>query len=128
MLGGNLGSLLYGDVSVMMCLAEAHNRTEVGFEQPTFHSVLIKFSQKGQCFYRNYHVLHKIICFGCVLESPHRGNSNTYPQHIILWRNVENYPFLSFDPDPRFSPFSLYVRWKSGVTFVRRCFRDDVSC
>ena len=38
MLGGNLGSLLYGDVSVMICLAEAHNRTEVGFEQPTFHS------------------------------------------------------------------------------------------
>ena len=36
MLGGNLGSLLYGDVSVMLCLAEAHNRTEVGFEQPTF--------------------------------------------------------------------------------------------
>ena len=20
---------------------------------------------------------------------------------------------------------SIYVRWKSGVTFVRRCFRDD---
>ena len=38
MLGGNLGSLLYGDVSVMICFAEAHNRTEVGFEQPTFHS------------------------------------------------------------------------------------------
>ena len=32
------GSLFYGDVSVMICLAEAHNRTEVGFEQPTFHS------------------------------------------------------------------------------------------
>ena len=27
MLGGNLGSLFYGDVSVMVCLAEAHNRT-----------------------------------------------------------------------------------------------------
>ena len=36
--------------SVMMCLAEAHNRTEVGFEQPTFHSVLIKFSQKASVF------------------------------------------------------------------------------
>ena len=50
MLGGNLRSLLYGDVSVMMCLVEAHNRTEVGFEQPTFHSVLIKFSQKASVF------------------------------------------------------------------------------
>ena len=45
-----MGSLFYGDVSVMMCLAEAHNRTEVGFEQPTFHSVLIKFSQKASVF------------------------------------------------------------------------------
>ena len=29
-----------------------------------------KFFTKDQCFYLNYHVLHKIICFGCVLESP----------------------------------------------------------
>ena len=43
---------------------------------------------------------------------------------MILWRNTENYPFLSFDSDPRFPPILLYVRWKSGVTFVRRCFRD----
>ena len=33
--------------------------------------------------------------------------------------------FYYFDSDPRFPLFSLYVRWKSGVTFVRRCFRDD---
>ena len=33
-----MGSLLYEGVSVMICLAEAHNRTEVGFEQPTFQS------------------------------------------------------------------------------------------
>ena len=45
---------------------------------------------------------------------------------MILWRNIENYPFYHFDSDPRFPPFLLYVRWKSGVTFVRRCFRDDV--
>ena len=32
--------------------------------------------------------------------------------------------FYHFDSDPRFPPFLLYVRWKSGVTFVRRCFRD----
>ena len=43
---------------------------------------------------------------------------------VILWRNTENYPFLPFDSDPRFPQFLLYVRWKSGVTFVRRCFRD----
>ena len=33
--------------------------------------------------------------------------------------------FINFDSDPRFSPFLLYVRRKSGVNFVRRCFRDD---
>ena len=32
--------------------------------------------------------------------------------------------FYHFDSDPRFPPFLLYVRWKSGVTFVRRCLRD----
>ena len=45
---------------------------------------------------------------------------------MILWRNIENNPFLSFDSDPIFPPFLLYVRWKSGVTFVRRCFRDEM--
>ena len=46
---------------------------------------------------------------------------------MILWRNTENYPVLHmyhFYSDPRFPPFLLYVRWKSWVTFVRRCFRD----
>ena len=34
--------------------------------------------------------------------------------------------FYHFDSDPRFPPFLLYVRWKSWVTFVRRCFRDEI--
>ena len=32
--------------------------------------------------------------------------------------------FYHFDSDPRFPPFLLYVRWKSGVTVALRCFRD----
>ena len=38
--------------------------------------------------------------------------------------------FYNFDSDPRFPPFLLYVRWKSGLTFVQRCFRDvtDFGC
>ena len=28
-------------------------------------------------------------------------------------------------PTPRVPPFLLNVRWKSGVTFVRICFRDE---
>ena len=35
--------------------------------------------------------LHKIICCGCVLESPHRGDSNTHPKHMILWTTSDNY-------------------------------------
>ena len=34
--------------------------------------------------------LHKIICCGCVSESPHRGDSNTHPKHMILWRTYDN--------------------------------------
>ena len=33
--------------------------------------------------------------------------------------------FYQFETNPRFPLFLLDVRWKSGVTFVRRCFRDD---
>ena len=30
---------------------------------------------------------------------------------------------------PFIDPFLLHVRWKSGVSFVRRCFRDSIhSC
>ena len=35
--------------------------------------------------------------------------------------------FYHFDSDPRFPPFLLFARCKSGVTFVRRCFRDENS-
>ena len=58
-----------------------------------------KVFTKDQCFYLNYHkfsIKSYVICFECVLESPRRGDSNTHPQHMILWRNIENYPFLSF--------------------------------
>ena len=34
--------------------------------------------------------------------------------------------FIILIPTPDFTPFLLYSRWKSGVTFVRRCFRDDI--
>ena len=33
----------------------------------------------------------KIMCCGCVLESPRRGDSNTHPQHMILWRFYDNW-------------------------------------
>ena len=69
-------------------------------------------------------VLLKIICCGYLLEPPRRGDSNRYPQHMILWRN---FLFLTFNTNHRFPPFLQYLRCKSGVTFVRRCFRDAQS-
>ena len=72
---------------------------------------------KERCFYLN--------CNKFSIKS-YRGDSNTHPQHMILWRNIKIIHFYHFDSDPRFPPFLLYVRWKSEVTFVRRCFRDDV--
>ena len=40
--------------------------------------------------------LHRVICRGCVLESPRRGDSNAHPRHVILCRNIDTYHFLSF--------------------------------
>ena len=73
-------------------------------------SVLIKFSQKYNIIevILPYlpSVLHKIICCGCVLESPRRGDSNTHPQHMILWRNIANYNFfIILIPTPDFPHF-----------------------
>ena len=41
---------------------------------------------------------------------------------MILWRNFH---FLSFNTNTIFPLFLLYVMCKSGVTFVRRYFRDE---
>ena len=43
---------------------------------------------------------------------------------MILWRKIEIIHFYHFDSHPRFPSFLLYVRWKSGVTFVQGCLRD----
>ena len=36
-------------------------------------------------------VLHKNIRCGYSLESHRRGDSNEYPQHLLLWKNMENH-------------------------------------
>ena len=36
-------------------------------------------------------IFHEIICCGDLLESPHRGDSNRLPQHMILRRTNDNY-------------------------------------
>ena len=52
-------------------------------------------------------------------ESPRGGDSNRLPQHDFM----EKLPlFIVLIPTPDFP--LCYVRCKSGVTFVWRCFRD----
>ena len=80
---------------------------------------------KDQCFFfflsQLLYTLHKIIDRIRVLESSLRGDSNTRSQHMILWRNIEKKSLLMILIP---TPILLYVRLKSWVTFVRRCFRD----
>ena len=44
---------------------------------------------------KKWKFLHKIICYGDLLESPHGGDSNRYPQHMILWRTNDNHAKIS---------------------------------
>ena len=80
---------------------------------------------KDQCFYLNY---HKFSIKSYVLDVYWNRLSEAILIHIHNIRFYEEIlkiiHFYHFDSDPRFPPFLLYVRWKSGVTFVRRCFRD----
>ena len=39
-------------------------------------------------------VLHKNICCGYSLETPHRSAANKYPQCMFLWRNKKKYQTL----------------------------------
>ena len=85
-----------------------------------------KVFTKDQCFYLNY---LKFSIESYVLDVYKNRLSEAILIHI---RNISFYgeiskkiTFYHFHSDPRFPPFLLYVRWKSGVTFVRRCFRDD---
>ena len=70
-----------------------------------------------------------------LLESPPRGDSNRYPQLVILWRNFENYHFNS---NPKFPPFLTHLSQRlkgelivypcSGVRRRRRCRRRRCCC
>ena len=89
-------------------------------------SVLIQFLLKTSVFYVFFFIsviinLHKIIDRRCVLESSRQSDSNTRSQHMISWRNIEKKSLLIILIP---TPILLYVRMKSWVTFVRRCFRD----
>ena len=45
-----------------------------------------------------------LYCF-MLLICDTKINNNNKTKHMILWRNIENYPFLNFESDPRFPHF-----------------------
>ena len=57
--------------------------------------------------------LHKNICFGYTLESPQRGDSNEYPQHmiLILCRPDKNYPSVIIKPSLSVLLVLYMVKW-----------------
>ena len=50
------------------------------------------------------------------------SNHPRFPPFLLYIRWKSGVTFLC----PRFPPFLLYIRWKSGVTFLWRCFRDNI--
>ena len=44
--------------------------------------------------------------------------------YIKIASAIEKLPFLSFKYQLQISPVLLYIRCKSKVTFIQRCFRD----
>ena len=84
-----------------------------------------KVFTKKKCFYR---IHHKFSIKSYVLDVylNHLGEGILIHIHNIRFYGEISkiFTFYHFDSDPRFPPFLLYSRLKSGVTFVRRCFRD----
>ena len=67
-------------------------------------------------------VLHKNIRCGYSLESPWRGDSNEYPQHIFLWRNKENYPLII----TKYPPYLFHWVLFSYLYFLK-IFRNEIT-
>ena len=79
----------YRNVGITLS-SRKHLRTKV---TPDFH---LTYSKMGEISDRNQDdkkcktsiFLHKIICCGCVLDSPR--DSNIRPKHMLLWRSNDN--------------------------------------
>ena len=76
-------------------------------------------------FYLNY---HKFSIKSYVLDVYQNRLTEAiliHIQNICFYGDIMNIiHFFHFDSDPRFPPFYYMFGWKSGVTVVRRCFRD----
>ena len=88
-------------------------------------SVIILFLLKTGFFYLNY---YKFSIKSYVVDVCLNRLAKAILIHIhdirFYGEILKITTFYNFDSGPRFPQFLLYVRWKSGVTFVRRYFRD----
>ena len=56
--------------------------------------------------------LDRNICCGYSLESPRRGDSNEYPQHMFLWRTIKSCSLIII----RYPPYLFYCRQTQRLT------------
>ena len=91
-------------------------------------SVLIKFSLETGVFCLN--LSQKISTGPYVVDVYWSRLGEAILMRIRgMWFCAEiltNTTFYHVDTNPRFPPFLLYDRWRYGVTFVQRCFRDVI--
>ena len=73
---------------------------------------------------------NKNMCYGYSLESPRRGDSNEYPQHMFLWRNNDNYPLiiLKFLHCVYRNGSKHLATSNSAVTFEQSFFQHRIRC
>ena len=70
-------------------------------------------------------LLVRFKCYKTVQNKFKQIFINKYILHVtFVNKNERQAIFFIFNTNPRFLPFLLYVRCKSGVTFIRRSFRD----
>ena len=51
------------------------------------------------------------------------GDYNSYPQHVVLMRNLDKYHFLSFQYQPHISPFFTICKVQIWVNFCTEMYK-----
>ena len=77
----NIWLVIYSQTSIVRTpMAVYHGLFELVFESLRNCSD----NSRKQIFREIFLFHHEIVCCACLLESPHRGDSNEYKQHTII--------------------------------------------
>ena len=63
--------------------------------------------------------LHKNIRCGYSLESPRRGDSNEYPQHMFLWRTDKDYLSVIIKYPPYLFHLYCLSKLRHSLSFLK---------